>query len=99
MTRKSFVLAVGLLASIGLHAQQKTPATPKTPWGDPDNSGVRTIDAAIRDPMQRPERFNRRAEPNEEEFKDKQAGGAQTRNRGENAIGPFRHENRWLGKT
>jgi hypothetical protein len=79
--------------------QQKAPAVQKTPWGDPDISGVWTSDAAIGIPMQRPDRFNGRAELNDEEFKDKVARDAQTRNRAENAIGSFRNDNAWLAKS
>ena len=40
----------------------------KTPWGDPDISGVWTSDAAIGIPLQRPDQFGGRAELNDEEF-------------------------------
>ena len=49
--------------------------------------------------MQRPDRFNGRAELNDEEFKEKEARDAQTRNRAENAIGSFRNDNAWLAKS
>src|SRR5262245_14415237 len=103
MTRKFFALAAALSVSVvALQAQQAAkPATagPKTPWGDPDISGVWTSDAAIGIPMQRPDRFGGRAELTDEEFKDKQARDAQTRNRAENAIGSFRNDNAWLAKS
>src|SRR5882672_7254492 len=89
-----------VLGSVAVRAQQKGPATTsRTPWGDPDISGVWTSDAAIGIPMQRPDRFNGRAELNDEEFKEKQARDAQTRNRAENAIGSFRNDNAWLAKS
>src|SRR5262252_6111393 len=99
------VISIAIVGSIAIHAQQKTPTTAKTAavqktaWGEPDISGVWTSDAAIGIPMQRPDRFNGRAELTDEEFKDKQARDAQTRNRAENAIGSFRNDNAWLAKS
>ena len=106
MTHTS-VLAVTLAiaASLSIHAQQKTGATQKpaavqkTPWGDPDISGVWTSDAAIGIPMQRPDRFNGRAELTDEEFRDKEKADAARRNSAENAIGSFRNDNAWLNKS
>ena len=49
--------------------------------------------------MQRPDRFNGRAELTDEEFKEKETRDAQTRNRAENAIGSFRNDNAWLAKS
>src|SRR5262244_3409801 len=95
MKPKLFGLAIGIalgLGSVALYGQQKAPATQKTPRGDPDISGVWTSDAAIGIPLQRPDRFNGRAELTDEEFKDKQARDAQTRTRAENAIGSFRND-------
>ena len=101
----ALVITLAIAGSLSLHAQQK-PAAPekpavaqKTAWGDPDISGVWTSDAAIGIPMQRPDRFNGRAELTDEEFKDKQARDAQTRTRAENAIGSFRNDNAWLAKS
>jgi len=95
-----FATVLMMFGSVALHAQQKpSTATPKTAWGDPDISGVWTSDAAIGIPLQRPDRFGGRAELNDEEFKDKQARDAQTRNRAENAIGSFRNDNAWLAKS
>jgi hypothetical protein len=100
-----------LLASAALHAQSApaapakaaAPAKPytvsRTPWGDPDISGVWTSDAAIGIPMQRPDQFGGRAELNEEEFQAKLTRDAQTRQRAENAIGSFRNDNAWLVKS
>jgi len=71
----SALVVAGSLAN--LHAQApaaktaapaKASASAKTPWGDPDISGVWTSDAAIGIPMQRPDQFGGRAELNEEEF-------------------------------
>jgi hypothetical protein len=80
-------------------APVKTFVSPKTPWGDPDISGVWTSDAAIGIPMQRPDTFGGRAELNDEEFAAKLTRDAQTRNRAENAIGSFRNDNAWLVKS
>src|SRR5262249_16012986 len=103
MTRKYFALAAALSVSVvALQAQQAAkPATagPKTPCADPDISGAGTSDAAIVILLQRPDRFNGRAELTDEEFKDKQARDAQTRTRAENAIGSFRNDNAWLAKS
>src|SRR5438477_8472327 len=103
---KSKLLAIATLTAVvgagsfALHAQQKTPtSTPRTPWGDPDIAGVWTSDAAIGIPMQRPDRFNGRAELTDEEFRDKEQRDAQTRTRAENAIGSFRNDNAWLAKS
>lgn len=94
----AFVVAIASAPS--LHAQQKNAlTTPKTPWGDPDISGVWTSDAAIGIPLQRPDRFNGRAELTDAEFKEKEANDAKTRNRAENAIGSFRNDNAWLAKS
>src|SRR5438876_9967182 len=96
----AIVSALAVAGAAALHAQQRaTVATPKTPWGDPDISGVWTSDAAIGIPMQRPDRFNGRAELTDEEFKEKEQRDAQTRNRAENAIGSFRNDNAWLAKS
>jgi hypothetical protein len=97
-----------LTGSLAAHAQApaarpatptKAYAVPKTPWGDPDFSGVWTSDAAIGIPMQRPDSFGGRAELNDEEFKAKLDRDAQTRQRAENAIGSFRNDNAWLVKS
>ena len=72
---------------------------PKTPWGDPDVSGVWTSDAAIGIPMQRPDQFGGRAELSDEEFAAKLTRDAQTRQRAEQAIGSFRNDNAWLVKS
>jgi hypothetical protein len=99
------VVMFGIAGSLVLHAQQKPPATlkaagvQKTPWGDPDISGVWTSDAAIGIPMQRPDRFNGRAELTDEEFRDKEKADAVRRTNAENAIGSFRNDNAWLNKS
>ena len=97
--------SVTILSAVALHAQQK-PASPqkpaavqKTAWGDPDISGVWTSDAAIGIPMQRPDRFNGRAELTDEEFRDKEKADAARRTNAENAIGSFRNDNAWLNKS
>ena len=80
-------------------APAKAYTVAKTPWGDPDISGVWTSDAAIGIPMQRPDQFGGRAELNEEEYAAKLKRDAQTRERAENAIGSFRNDNAWLVKS
>ena len=66
-------------------APARTVAAAKTPWGDPDISGMWTSDGAIGIPMQRPDQFAGRAELNEEEFAAKlkrdarRASGRRTR--------------------
>jgi hypothetical protein len=105
--KRRFPLVVAMLAvtgSLALSAQQKPAATPKTAaqktaWGDPDISGVWTSDAAIGIPMQRPDRFNGRAELTDEEFRDKEKADATRRSNAENAIGSFRNDNAWLNKS
>jgi hypothetical protein len=72
---------------------------PRTPWGDPDISGVWTSDAAIGIPMQRPDQYGGRAELNDEEFQAKLTRDAQTRRSAENAVGSFRNDNAWLVKS
>src|SRR4051812_5098090 len=113
MHQKSFVFVVmlltalvsGSLAAVYAQAPAKPPApgrtvtVAKTPWGDPDISGVWTSDAAIGIPMQRPDQFGGRAELNEEEYAAKLKRDAQTRERAENAIGSFRNDNAWLVKS
>src|ERR1700750_506699 len=99
-----FVACLTIVGSIALHAQQKPAATQKTTaqktaWGDPDISGVWTSDAAIGIPMQRPDRFNGRAELTDEEFRDKEKADATRRSNAENAIGSFRNDNAWLNKA
>src|SRR5213083_1343593 len=97
--------SAAVVGAVTLHAPQKQPAAQnasavqKTAWGDPDISGVWTSDAAIGIPLQRPDRFNGRAELTDEEFKEKVQRDAQTRTRAENAIGSFRNDNAWLAKS
>ena len=105
MNHKSILVATIVISGsfIG-HAQQKpaaprAAAAPKTAWGDPDISGVWTSDAAIGIPMQRPDRFNGRAELTDEEFRDKEKADAARRTSAENAIGSFRNDNAWLNKS
>ena len=96
----------GLLAAVFAQAPAKpsaparTVAAAKTPWGDPDISGVWTSDAAIGIPMQRPDQFGGRAELNEEEFaaklkrgRDRRASGRKTRS------ASFRNDNAWLAQV
>ena len=96
----------GSLSVVQAQTPATKPGTPakasiaaKTPWGDPDISGVWTSDAAIGIPMQRPDQFGGRAELNEDEYAAKLKRDAQTRERAENAIGSFRNDNAWLVKS
>ena len=103
------IAIVSVLSLAAVQAQQapaarpaapaKAVASPKTPWGDPDISGVWTSDAAIGIPMQRPDQFGGRAELSDEEFAAKLTRDAATRERAENAIGSFRNDNAWLVKS
>src|SRR5215471_13058495 len=99
------VIALAVVGSLVVNAQQKPTAlqkpaaVQKTAWGDPDISGVWTSDAAIGIPMQRPDRFNGRAELTDEEFRDKEKADAARRTNAENAIGSFRNDNAWLNKS
>src|SRR5438477_8896348 len=97
--KKVLTAALFAMSIAALHAQQPKTAVVKTPWRDPDISGVWTSDAAIGIPLARPDRFNGRAELTDAEFKDKETRDAQTRNRAENAIGSFRNDNAWLSKS
>src|ERR1700704_4386904 len=97
--KKLLIAALFATSIAALQAQQPKTAAVKTPWGDPDISGVWTSDAAIGIPMQRPDQFGGRAELNEEEFQAKLTRDAQTRQRAENAIGSFRNDNAWLVKS
>jgi hypothetical protein len=71
----------------------------KTPWGDPDISGVWTSDAARGIPMERPDNFQGRAELNDQEFAEKQQRDERTRKAAENAVGSFRNDGAWLDKS
>ena len=74
----------------------KTWTAPKTPWGDPDISGVWTSDGVRGIPMQRPAEFAGRRELSEEEFAKKVERDEQTRKAAENAEGAFRNDGAWL---
>src|ERR1041385_8243192 len=94
---KIVISALLVMWAVSIHAQQ--PRAQKTPWGDPDISGVWTSDAAIGIPLQRPDRFGNRGELTDAEFAEKEKADADRRARAENAIGSFRNDNAWLAKS
>src|SRR5579871_3184228 len=106
-TLRMAAITIAVVAPLAVHAQQppktaaaaKSMPTMKTPWGEPDLSGVWTSDAAIGIPLQRPDRFGTRGELTDEEFKEKEKADAARRSQAENAIGSFRNDNAWLNKS
>ena len=80
-------------------AKGKPYAAPKTPWGDPDISGVWTSDSVRGIPTQRPETLAGRAELSDEEFAAKAKRDEQTRVNAEKAEGAFRNDGAWLKKS
>src|SRR5262245_8224210 len=62
--------AVAAALSGATHAQSSTQKfqPPKTPWGDPDISGIFTTDDELGVPFERPEQFAGRAFVSDEEF-------------------------------
>jgi len=110
MTSGGFVGAIALVAltTFPLSAQgqagvKKAPAkawtAPKTPWGDPDISGVWTSDSVRGIPTQRPAELAGKAELSDEEFAKKVARDEQTRKAAENAEGAFRNDGAWLKRS
>ncbi len=71
----------------------------KTPWGEPDISGVWTSDAALGIPRERPAKFGNRAMLTDEEFAETQKADAARRKRGEDASGAFRNDDAWKTKS
>src|SRR3954451_20532040 len=109
----AFTGAVALVAltSLPLAAQSQAVApkktapaakawtAPKTPWGDPDISGVWTSDSVRGIPTQRPAELAGRAQLSDEEFAKKVARDEQTRKTAENAEGAFRNDGAWLKRS
>src|SRR5215467_14485020 len=60
---------------------------PKTPWGDPDISGVWTSDAALGIARERDAKYSGRPFLTDEEYNDAHKADEQRRVAGENAIG------------
>ncbi len=72
---------------------------PKTPWGDPDISGVWTSDAALGIPRERDAKYNGRPFLTDQEYNDARKADEQRRIAGENAIGAFRNDGAWKTKS
>ena len=99
LMKKTSDAGVVRISVVATHAQ-KPAAAPKTPWGDPDISGVWTSDAAIGIPLQRPDEFGGRAELTDEEFADKvNARRADAQARARTRSASFRNDNAWLTKS
>ena len=90
-------------ASKAVSAQLATPVKgfvqPKTPWGDPDISGVWTSDAALGIARDRPEKYGNRAMLTDDEFNEAHKADEARRLAGENAIGAFRNDGAWKTKS
>jgi len=72
---------------------------PKTPWGDPDISGVWTSDAALGIARERDAKYGDRGFLNDGEYADAQKADEKRRLAGENAIGAFRNDGAWKTKS
>jgi hypothetical protein len=64
-------LLVATLVSVGVAAQQVTWKAPRTPWGDPDISGLFTTDDELGVPFERPAQFGDRPVVTEEEYRQR----------------------------
>jgi hypothetical protein len=84
-------------------APKKTTAkawtAPRTPWGDPDISGVWTSDSVRGIPTQRPAELAGKAELSDEEYAKKVERDEKTRKAAENAEGAFRNDGAWLKRS
>ena len=72
---------------------------PKTPWGDPDISGVWTSDAALGIARERDAKYAERPFLTDEEFNEAHKADEQRRVAGENAVGAFRNDGAWKTKS
>jgi hypothetical protein len=72
---------------------------PKTPWGDPDISGVWTSDAALGIARERDAKYAERPFLTDEEFAEAHKADEQRRVAGENAVGAFRNDGAWKTKS
>jgi len=72
---------------------------PKTPWGDPDISGVWTSDAALGIARERDAKYGGRPFLTDEEYNEAHKADEQRRVAGENAIGAFRNDGAWKTKS
>ncbi len=111
----ALAIALGLASAhaAGQSGQQMTPADvaaelrkpakgfvqPKTPWGDPDISGVWTSDAALGIPRERDAKYNGRPFLTDDEYNAAHKADEQRRQAGENAIGAFRNDGAWKTKS
>jgi hypothetical protein len=80
-------------------SESKSWTPPKTPWGQPDISGVWTSDGAIGIPRERPAEFAGRSELTDQEFSDKLKRDDATRKRSDATCGAFCNDNAWLKKS
>ena len=101
-----FVLGVASVRVAGQSAATPTPAEvaaelrkpskgfvqPKTPWGDPDISGVWTSDAALGIARERDAKYAGRPFLTDEEYNEAHKADEQRRVAGENAVGAFRND-------
>jgi hypothetical protein len=72
---------------------------PKTPWGDPDISGVWTSDAALGIARERDAKYAGRPFLTDEEYNEAHKADEQRRVAGENAVGAFRNDGAWKTKS
>ena len=84
-------------------AELRTPTRgfvqPKTPWGDPDISGVWTSDAALGIARERDAKYAGRPFLTDEEYNEAHKADEQRRVAGENAVGAFRNDGAWKTKS
>jgi hypothetical protein len=74
-------------------APTSTNATsPRTPWGDPDISGMWSTDDLRGIPVQRPDEFGSRAELTDAEYAKRRAENDEGRTRELNRVGAFRND-------
>jgi hypothetical protein len=90
--------------SVAVHAQAPSRAastappeakaytSPRTPWGDPDVSGMWSTDDLRGIPIQRPDALGNRAELTDEEYAKRVAADNDARTRELNRVGAFRND-------
>ena len=74
-------------------------AQAKTPWGDPDISGVWTSDAALGIARERDAKYAGRPFLTDEEYNEAHKADEQRRVAGENAVGAFRNDGAWKTRS
>jgi hypothetical protein len=72
---------------------------PKTPWGEPDISGVWTSDAALGIARERDPKYNGRPFLTDQEYNEAHKADEQRRIAGENAVGAFRNDGAWKTRS